>query len=115
MRFSIDRCRGRVYAYARRYRIMIAHDARPVLRPFALFVVAVLAVYHCLGRRAQNWWLLLCSYVFYGLVGRQLPVVLLVVTLGNYLLARSIRAAGPTAGRWFWGAVAADVLTLALL
>ena len=83
--------------------------------PFALFVIAVLPVYYCLGRRAQNWWLLLCSYVFYGLVGRQLPVVLLVVTLGNYLLARSIRTAGPTARWWFSGAVAADVLTLVLL
>ena len=33
---------------------------------FPAFLAVVLPVYYCLSRRAQNAWLLIASYVFYG-------------------------------------------------
>ncbi|MBN1303508.1 MAG: MBOAT family protein [Anaerolineales bacterium] len=57
---------------------------------FLIFAVIVLAVYYLLSQRAQNFWLLLVSYVFYLSFGWQYGMVLAGATLVNYWLAIQI-------------------------
>ena len=55
---------------------------------FAGFAAIVLIVYYCLPRRAQNMWLLLVSYGFYLTWSPRQALILLAVTLINFMAAR---------------------------
>jgi D-alanyl-lipoteichoic acid acyltransferase DltB (MBOAT superfamily) len=57
---------------------------------FAGFVVLVFLVYHFLPLRAQNYWLLLTSLLFYIAFEWQFAVILLILTLLNFLLGKGI-------------------------
>ena len=58
---------------------------------FLVFVLVALAGYWSLsGRRAQNVFLLVASYVFYGWLSPRLCLLLAAVTLGNYAAGRAI-------------------------
>ena len=61
---------------------------------FVLFLFAALGVYYLLPRRPQNHWLLLVSYVFYVTWAWQFALVLLLLTLATFFLARHLRADG---------------------
>lgn len=54
---------------------------------YIIFLLAVLALYWVLPRRTQNYFLLAASYFFYGYVHPWFLVLILVVTLANYLAA----------------------------
>src|SRR5438128_686220 len=60
-----------------------------------LLVLAPIAavIYYLLPRRAQNYWLLLISYVFYATLHWAFPVALLLMTLVNFVLAQELAAA----------------------
>jgi alginate O-acetyltransferase complex protein AlgI len=79
-----------------------------------IIVPVALVVYYLLPRRLQNYWLLFVSYAFYISWVWTFPLVLLVLTLGNYVLALEIQQA--QRGRRFllWGGIAFNVLLVAL-
>jgi alginate O-acetyltransferase complex protein AlgI len=58
---------------------------------FALFVLGVVGIYYLLPRRAQNYWLLISSYVFHISWSIQFAFVLFVSTLVNFWLASRLR------------------------
>ncbi|MBI3650457.1 MAG: MBOAT family protein [Acidobacteria bacterium] len=63
---------------------------------FAIFLPLVLSVYFTLKTRAQNFWLLLASLVFYGWWDPRFLLLLIVPTVIDYLCALQIhRAAEP--------------------
>jgi D-alanyl-lipoteichoic acid acyltransferase DltB (MBOAT superfamily) len=59
---------------------------------FLIFSITVLAVYWLLARKAQNIWLLLVSYFFYGTFNRWFAVVLFAVTIINFFLGQRARS-----------------------
>ena len=59
---------------------------------FAYFAAAVLAVYYVLGRRGQNLWLLIASYVFYGWWDWRFCFLLAFSTALDYSCARGMAA-----------------------
>jgi alginate O-acetyltransferase complex protein AlgI len=56
---------------------------------FLFFIATVLAIYYCLPRRAQNYWLLIVSYAFYITWAWQFSLILLVITAANFFLANA--------------------------
>jgi len=56
------------------------------------FAPIVLIVYYLLPRRAQNYWLLVTSYLIYGIFHWAFPIALLVITLVNFVLAHEIHS-----------------------
>lgn len=80
---------------------------------FLVFVLVALAGYWSLpGRRAQNVFLLVASYVFYGWLSPRLCLLLAAVTLGNYVAGRAI-GRFPARRSWILGvAVGASILNL---
>ncbi|MBI1813993.1 MAG: MBOAT family protein [Deltaproteobacteria bacterium] len=60
---------------------------------FAVFVLAVLAIFYLLPARLQLRWLLLASYVFYATWSWQFALVLAALTLVNFAMAHGVRAA----------------------
>jgi alginate O-acetyltransferase complex protein AlgI len=54
---------------------------------FALFVLGVAVIYYLLPRRAQNYWLLISSYIFHISWAVQFAIVLAVSTLVNFWVA----------------------------
>ncbi len=80
---------------------------------FAGFVVLVLLVYYLLSHPLQNAWLLLASYVFYITWAWQFALILLVLTLGNYLLAQQLRREDRRRMGLLWMGIAGNLLALA--
>lgn len=78
---------------------------------FAGFVLAVLALYHLLPRQAQNYLLLVASYLFYISWAWQFAILLLGVTLFNFHAARRLQARRQAG--WLWAGIAVNVLVLA--
>src|SRR5689334_22487668 len=66
---------------------------------FAAFVAAALIVYYVLPGRFQNAWLVIASYAFYATLGWQFALVLVAVTLANYLIAQRIEASHSPSSR----------------
>ena len=54
---------------------------------YLIFMLAVLALYWVMPRRAQNYFLLAASYFFYGYVHPWFLILILVITGANYLTA----------------------------
>lgn len=59
---------------------------------FLVFTILTLGVYYLLGRKAQNFWLLLVSYFFYGTFGSQYALVLCAVTILNYYIGQRVKS-----------------------
>ncbi len=57
---------------------------------FLAFSVVTLVVYYLLARKAQNIWLLVASYFFYVTLDGRYALVLLVVTLLNYIIGQKV-------------------------
>lgn len=60
---------------------------------FLVFFLVVYVVYRCLSVRGQNRWLLLASYIFYGLWDYRFLVLVLTSTTVDYWVARRIASA----------------------
>jgi D-alanyl-lipoteichoic acid acyltransferase DltB (MBOAT superfamily) len=58
---------------------------------FVLFLFATLIIYYLLPRRPQNYWLLFVSYIFCVTWAWEFALVLLVVTVVNFLLAPRLK------------------------
>lgn len=69
---------------------------------FWLFLVVVLLVYHRVGHRLQNRWLLLASYFFYGCFDWRFLGLILFCTALNYHAGLRIAAASDERRRKFW-------------
>ena len=78
---------------------------------FAGFVGLVLLQYYVLPRRAQNYLLLIASYVFYLSWSRFFPLVLLGLTLANFIIAQGLERAGKR--YWLWMGVGLNLAALA--
>jgi alginate O-acetyltransferase complex protein AlgI len=59
---------------------------------FFVFIVAVLTIYPCLRHRAQNIFLLVASYIFYGYWDWRFTFLLLALTVVNFWAGRGIYA-----------------------
>lgn len=79
---------------------------------FVLFVVIALGVYYLLPRRPQNYWLLLMSYLFCITWAWQFALVLLLLTLVNFLLARRLDRYDRNRRGLLWLGIGLNVLTL---
>ena len=81
---------------------------------FALFFGVVLAVYWFLPHRAQNWFLLGASYLFYGYWDYRLLGLLAFVTAAAFVTAQRIEAASSPQlrKRWLLVAVAVNLVVL---
>ncbi len=81
---------------------------------FVYFLLAVLAVYYLLPRRPQNYWLLLMSYAFYVTWAWQFALILLLLTVANFALARRLREGGRARKDLLWLGIALNVSVLLL-
>ena len=79
---------------------------------FALFVSVVVGVYYVLPHRAQNYWLLLASYIFYLTWGWNFALVLLCLTTFNFLWARLLTPEHSRRRLWLWIGIIANVTLL---
>lgn len=70
--------------------------------PFYLSLALVVPVNALLPKRRRWIWLLICSYIFYGLFDLRFVPVLLVCTLAAYFSARMIAASETTQQRKAW-------------
>lgn len=57
---------------------------------FLPFIIVVLALYYILSNKKQNLWLLLASYVFYGVWDYRFLVLILISTIVDYLVGQRI-------------------------
>jgi alginate O-acetyltransferase complex protein AlgI len=81
---------------------------------FAALVIIALLVYNQLPRRAQNYWLLVISYVFCASWAWQFAVVMFVVTIVNFYLGRWLHRY-PQRGRLIlWLGVLGNLAVLAV-
>ncbi len=81
---------------------------------FFHYLLAVLAVYYALPRRAQNVWLLLVSYAFYATWAWQFALILLGLTAVNYLIAPRLKQERQKYPYLLWLGIALNVVTLLL-
>ncbi|HUM67936.1 MAG TPA: hypothetical protein PLK31_03695, partial [Chloroflexota bacterium] len=79
---------------------------------FVLFVVVTLGVFFGLPRRWQIGWLLLVSYVFCLSWAWQFAVVLLLLTIANYALARRLEGSQQRRRTLLWLGIGLNVLAL---
>jgi len=79
---------------------------------FALFALVVVGVYYALPHRAQNYWLLIASYIFYLTWGWNFALVLLCLTTFNFLWARLLTPDRTRRRLWLWIGIAANVILL---
>jgi D-alanyl-lipoteichoic acid acyltransferase DltB (MBOAT superfamily) len=80
---------------------------------FAIFVILALFIYYLLSRRAQNYWLLLVSYIFCVTWAWHFALVLLIVTVVNYAFARRLYEEGNGRKKLLWVAIGFNILILA--
>lgn len=83
--------------------------------PFLVFVLVVLIVYYLLSQKAQNYWLLLASYLFYGLWNVWFVPILVITTLWNFFIARKIWQDGKNRKYWLIFGILIDLLSLSSL
>jgi len=76
---------------------------------FAVFFVISVAIYWRLPLAAQNMFLLVASYVFYGWVHPWWPVLLLITTVVDYWSARRIAEHPDQKKKWLWLSIAANL------
>lgn len=81
--------------------------------PFAGFVALVALVYYPLPRRLQNVWLLLASYAFYLTWAWQGALLLLALTLANFVLGRRLDPARRARAGLLWAGIGMNLLVLA--
>jgi alginate O-acetyltransferase complex protein AlgI len=79
---------------------------------FGAFVLAALVVYYLLPKQAQNYWLLLVSYIFCITWAWQFAAVMLLVTSANFLLSHRVNLAEGRRRRWLWLAIGLNGLAL---
>lgn len=79
---------------------------------FAGFLSLVLAVYYWAPPRWQNYWLVLASYLFCTSWAPPFALILLIVTIANFLIARRLRPRDPRTRNWLWLGIALNVITL---
>jgi alginate O-acetyltransferase complex protein AlgI len=77
---------------------------------FFSFVFGVLVIYHLLPYHAQNYWLLIASYVFYISWSWKLALLLLVVTIFQFELAKRLRSDGQGRSMLLWTGIGANIL-----
>lgn len=77
---------------------------------FFMFVLGILIVYHLLPHRAQNYWLLAASYVFYITWSWKFALLLLAATVFHFELARHLRKEGRGSPSLLWVGVGANLL-----
>ncbi len=77
---------------------------------FLLFVLGVLIIYHVLPHRAQNYWLLLASYVFYIFWSWKFAILLLFSTVFHFELAKHLRKDNQGRPVLLWLGVAANII-----
>jgi alginate O-acetyltransferase complex protein AlgI len=77
---------------------------------FLSFVFGVLIIYHLLPHRAQNYWLLIASYVFYISWSWKFAFLLLVATIFQFELAKRLRRDGQGRTMLLWIGVGANIL-----
>ena len=77
---------------------------------FAGFVLLVFGVYHFLPLRKQNYWLLATSLAFYTAFDWRFPIILLVLSLANFTLAKQIEKR--ESGKLLWAGIILNVLAL---
>ena len=66
---------------------------------FPAFLAVVLPVYYCLSRRAQNAWLLIASYVFYGWWDWRFLSLIAISTVLDFFVGQRIHRTGDQARR----------------
>lgn len=79
---------------------------------FVLFTVLILGVYYFLPRRAQNYCLLLASYIFIVTWDWKFAIALVVVTTVNYLIALRLRVNDQGRRGLLWAGIGFNLLTL---
>lgn len=77
---------------------------------FLLFVLGILIVYHYLPRRAQNYWLLFVSYVFYIFWSWKFALLLLAATIFHFEIAKYLRRNGQRRPILLWLGIAVNVI-----
>lgn len=80
---------------------------------FAGFVVIALVIYYLLPHRGQNYWLLLVSYIFYISWSWQFALVLVFLTLINFILAYKIKGEEKVSKGLLWTGILLNILILA--
>jgi alginate O-acetyltransferase complex protein AlgI len=83
--------------------------------PFAAFVLLVLGVYHLLPQRARQQWLLLASYVFYGIESWRFLPVLLFLTVVTFAVAAQLLRRTRHRVVWLWVGLGANLAALGAL
>ena len=80
---------------------------------FFVFALIVLGLYYLVPKRAQNWVLLLASYVFCVTWDWSFALILVAFSVVNYILALRVDSAeGRTRARWLWLGIALNVSML---
>jgi alginate O-acetyltransferase complex protein AlgI len=69
---------------------------------FIIFTILVLVVYYLLPQRSQNYWLLLVSYTFVISWDWQFALILLIVTIANFVIAKELSLKGKEQRVWLW-------------
>ncbi|MCL4111393.1 UNVERIFIED_CONTAM: hypothetical protein GTU68_032301 [Idotea baltica] len=69
---------------------------------FWVFFAVVLIVYRRLAHRAQNRWLLVASYIFYGYWDWRFLSLIFASTIVDFVAAQSIHKTGTPNKRWLW-------------
>jgi D-alanyl-lipoteichoic acid acyltransferase DltB (MBOAT superfamily) len=77
---------------------------------FLFFVFGILIIYHLLPYYAQNYWLLIASYVFYISWSWKLAILLLAATVFHFELAKRLRSDGQGRTMLLWTGVGANIL-----
>ncbi len=80
-----------------------------------IIVPVALAIYYLLPRRLQNYWLLFVSYGFYMSWIWTFALVLLALTLANFVVGREIQAAERGRRVLLWVGIGLNALALALM
>jgi alginate O-acetyltransferase complex protein AlgI len=81
---------------------------------FAVFVIAAFVIYHLLPWGWKRGWLLLLSYGFYIAVDIRFAIVLLILTITNYLLAEKSRL-NTTNSFYYFSALLVNLLSFGFL
>lgn len=79
---------------------------------FFYLLLGVLAVYYVLPRRAQNYWLLVVSYVFYATWAWEFCLTLFVLTVITFFLAQQIQKSGQNRSGLLWLGIGINVAAL---
>ena len=79
---------------------------------FFYILLILLAVYYVLPRRPQNYWLLFVSYAFYVTWDWQFCLILFVLTVANFLLARQLQSSERDQTGLLWMGIGFNVAAL---